>query len=310
MNGDLKIECPLCSSENIRQDVSSVDSVWPERYGVSLCSDCGLFFLEKMPTEKVIEEYYKNNYHLYSPIISFIKSIFRRFRCSSQFDYIIKEIGNLSGQNILEIGASDGMLIGHFSGNRLTGTEYNKRFKDQAFRRYGVDLIDKNIFELGGEFDLILMSHVIEHFSDIERVIGVLRTLLIKDGFLFIEVPNSPKYGFYGNEELKAYLSTPHTYNFSTKSILSLAKKMNMEVRSLKRFYYRFPRQYPSEKRKGLARLFLEGSSCFELSLIGGAVRYIFSSFFDPRRSYVDVPVDAEYLGLGDNIRVILQICQ
>lgn len=304
----MKIKCFACKSENIHKNVCTVSNIWSKGYGVATCKNCGLFFLENKPDNNELKKYYAEEYYNYSNFaIKTMKKIFRYFRCKSQYYYLSNNIGNISNKNILEIGAGDGMLLSLFKNNNLLGTEYNSSYKNNIKKKYGFKIINRDLLQVEGVYDLILMSHVIEHFTEIDQVVFHLKDILCSSGYLFIEVPNSPSLGKIDNRTLKDYLCTTHIYNFTVESWKYFAKNYGFKIVSLDRFCYRFPDNYSDKKKQLMSMNFLKGTSPKKRYIIS-ALKFICKSIISPKRSYKRININDEYQGYGDNIRIILEV--
>ena len=89
------------------------------------------------------------------------------------------------------------------------------------------------------KFDVVLMSHVLEHFIDINAAIDNAKNLLKDDGILVIEVPNFKALGFDKYLEGWPISEIPRHVNFFTpKSLKKLLKQHSIEVVDEKYLYY------------------------------------------------------------------------
>lgn len=76
------------------------------------------------------------------------------------------------------------------------------------------------------KFDVIIMSHILEHVKNPERVLSDLKNNLSEKGILFIEVPNCETI-----KELDNSISTqPHIYHFTKRGLEKLVEKMEYEI--------------------------------------------------------------------------------
>ena len=147
----------------------------------------------------------------------------------SQFQYLKKF---LKKGNLLEIGSGEGFIL--------------EIFEKNGFEVFGIEPSEKNVEKINkklvkgkckhgfaeeevvyeNKFDLILMSHVLEHVIDVRMVIEKLKENLSENGYLFIEVPNcgSKKY----LEE--SIFTQPHIHHFTKKSIQKLLESTGFEI--------------------------------------------------------------------------------
>ncbi len=302
-------QCPICKSTKIRF-VLKIAKIWKKECDVLFCDLCHLFFLKSKPRLKEIITYYPKHYDIYkyqySHLKKVIKSCFRFFRCLSQFTYI-DNIINTENFSVLEIGAYEGLLLNMFKkNNKVLGTEYASNFIKIAKKKYNVRLINKNFEDLTQKFDLILMSHVFEHFFDIHKAIKNLIKRLKPNGYLFIELPNSPVFSGKVNSELDKFLQTTHIYNFSLKNLLLLFKKSNLKIIDINRFYYNLPNFYNIKIKKNIS-VAINNATGLNIFNLLPLIHYFLSSLFKPAYSYKKISLNTPWLGLGDNIRLIVQ---
>jgi 2-polyprenyl-3-methyl-5-hydroxy-6-metoxy-1,4-benzoquinol methylase len=71
------------------------------------------------------------------------------------------------------------------------------------------------------EYDLIIMSHVLEHLSNPVEIINSLVQKLSKDGILFIQIPDSEKNPF-------DFTIADHLSHFNHKNVITLEKHLNL----------------------------------------------------------------------------------
>lgn len=209
--------------------------------------------------------------------------------------------------SVLEVGAGDGCLLSHFLplAERVVGLEHSPKFLETAQMKFGIKLIDKNFFHIDESFDLILMSHVFEHFADIDRVAEHLRKILKPKGICFIEVPHSPNPSECSTEILEQYVNTTHMFNFTPLALSSFFERKNFIVQKVARFFYRIPEGLDHRTQKAVGRLFLEGGGV-TLETLFPAVRYVVTHIFDKKNSFKEVNLNGPFQGFGDNIRVVV----
>ena len=147
----------------------------------------------------------------------------------SQYNYLknrikkgkLLEIGSGQGY-ILEIFEKNGFKVSGIEPSKINVKTINKKLKNGKCKHgFAENEIDHEV-----EFDLIIMSHVLEHVIDSKKVLEKLKTVLSNDGRLFIEVPNcgSKKY-------LKESIYTqPHIHHFTKESIQKLLGSIEMEI--------------------------------------------------------------------------------
>jgi len=159
-----------------------------------------------------IEKLFAERIELYAyPRYSFI-SHFVEFDCDSDL--------------IVEFGCNDGanLFPWHEKGFNVLGVELDPKMVEFGNR--------KNLNLNCGDFfnynfaekkpNLIILSHVLEHVSDINRVLDKLYELLQPDGYLFIEVPGIRSHAL-GDPMI--YFDVEHNYYFDLNNLSKLLKK-------------------------------------------------------------------------------------
>jgi 2-polyprenyl-3-methyl-5-hydroxy-6-metoxy-1,4-benzoquinol methylase len=136
-----------------------------------------------------------------------------------------------NSKTILDFGCGNGTLI--------------KKLKYYGFNVSGVDFDEKAISELkkdgievysslklvSKKYDIIIMSHILEHLVDPESDLIEISNLLNIDGMLIIATPNSTSLGKLLFHKYWRGLEAPRHFNiFSNKSFKILADKIGLTV--------------------------------------------------------------------------------
>ena len=186
----------LCGNKQIENDsiVATKDA-----FGIPiksiLCSKCGLIRAEKIFTETSNAEFYKDYYRdIYNSGLGHINKYFElQNRRGNNFLSIIEKqycLGKIN--NIVEIGCGSGGILYPFlqAGKTVQGFDFDKNYIEYG-KSKGINLIygDYIDFINDEEIDLIICSHVIEHFlNPIQEVQNIVKKIR-KGGYLMIEVP-------------------------------------------------------------------------------------------------------------------------
>ncbi len=202
--------CPLCSDQHSRLFESR-----PFRGQIivnRICKNCGLVFQSPRMTEGELSAFYTSGYRLLqegSSTPTARNVDIQQKRAGSLLDFVRSEIPSLSRH--LDIGCSIGILLKHFQAayhNTGVGVEPGEAHRLQA-RNEGLtvyatlDELEKAAEE---RFDLISMSHVLEHLSDPAGYLTHLReSVLVPEGWLLLEVPNLYAHDLFETAHLVAY---------------------------------------------------------------------------------------------------------
>ena len=133
------------------------------------------------------------------------------------------DIDNL---NILDIGAGSGLFylqLNRIGFEKTTKNIIEPQIKNHEwYKKNNINIIEESIFHINekhnNSFDLIFLSHSLEHFDSISvnTLITNIYKLLNKNGKIFIEVPNADLEKFKNsNENMQPHLS------FFTKKFLN-----------------------------------------------------------------------------------------
>jgi len=142
--------------------------------------------------------------------------------------------GDLGAARVLEIGCGYGHLLKEFAdaGAEVEGLEPDSEKVRFARERLGLSGVEQGFLgeaALGGaSYDLVLMSHVLEHLADPVRGLTQLRDLLRPGGRLFLEVPHdSPE-----KVELMMELGTTssHLWFFVPRALREVALRAGFQV--------------------------------------------------------------------------------
>lgn len=214
--------CPLCGSSknslfnrSIFQHLQVINRI---------CDHCGLVFQSPRMTEEETDEFYKREYRRLNqggqeqPLAKEIDIQVQRALALRKI--VVRQVGKVSRH--LEIGCSAGCLLQAIKeqyGCTSVGVEPGNAFRyhavQQGFRVYpSLAALQENKEQ---RFDLISMSHVLEHMTDpVAYLIELRRSCITPDGWLFLEVPNL--YGHFSFE-------VAHLYSFSSHSLDQVIQK-------------------------------------------------------------------------------------
>ncbi|MEI0606466.1 class I SAM-dependent methyltransferase [Brachyspira pulli] len=296
------MQCEVCGSENYTE-VGIIKNVWQNDKKVYQCNNCKLYFIE-LPTDEEIYLLYKNEYHnnIKNKLFEMAKSKMRYARSLSQFNFINKHI-DCKNKKVCEIGAFDGLLLSIFKKNNcdVYGYELNDNARAYAKNKYDIDL-NPNFLESKNKYDIIILSHVIEHFKDAKNVLLKIKGMLNENGYIYIEVPNSPMIDQCSHEMLMRYLSTEHIVNFNMSNL-----KMFVESSKLNIIECVYSNYSVSNKNESLRANILEGSlpsvsNLFSFGLFG------LKTFIVPKSTFIEYYDNNNIWSYGENIRIIAQI--
>lgn len=301
-----KDSCPICMIQGCSTKLDfEISGVWSKPINVYHCIICNLYFLIQKPDARELKDYYEEKYYFKSSLLDIIKSRFRLARSISQYTFFKEEVFQTIN-NVIEIGSGDGLLLSMFKNDnaKVYGIEYSKKYKNYAKNKYGISLINDDFFNIEGEYDLLIMSHVFEHFIDFNKVYKKVNQLLKNGGYFYIEVPNSPKPNEISTSELSSYLNSTHIHNFDKENLIKTIPP-SFELITIQRFNYNIKTYLNHNKSLEISRSLLD--SKLSKVVIFDTIINLFRILITPKKFYQKIDFHTSWQGYGDNIRMILR---
>lgn len=190
--GSIEVEaCPLCGSDQRVMDFLGGKTNW------ALCENCDSAYKAILPSEDEIKHFYNEDYRKFAhdnkPYPFFINFRTHVFRIPRQLVLIYDELKNVKSS--LDIGCALGWMPKtlEFMGIDAYGVELHNTDREWAKENLQLTLYETLEDLPRRDFDLITMSHVLEHIAD---PIGYIRMLvdegyLAKGGGFLVEVPGA-----------------------------------------------------------------------------------------------------------------------
>jgi len=248
------INCNLCGSsdyELITRNRDRLHRVDNQIFNIVKCRGCGLIFLNPQPTEKEISRYYPDEYGphqkikesfkygFFSKSLSRIYKFFRRggkrqingeFSMPGEAAKTYLDFGCGSGHSLSDI------RLQHQNWD-IYGLDNNETACTRA-RELGVKIFCGDILKMelpDNFFDIVNMSHIIEHLSDPLAVMLKINKLLKKGGTVVISTPNFDSLAAKIFGKFWYALDTPrHLFIFSPLTLSALLDKTGFKVNSIK----------------------------------------------------------------------------
>jgi glycosyltransferase involved in cell wall biosynthesis/2-polyprenyl-3-methyl-5-hydroxy-6-metoxy-1,4-benzoquinol methylase len=184
--------CHVCEGTRIYYLFSSAD------YRVVRCEDCGLIFLNPQPSDEELGQIYGVDYFLGSETEEG-RRLAREIKQATAKSYLA-EIARYRGAavgRILEVGCGEGdfLELAEVSGWTVTGIEYSPAACERARSRIKSGKIvcgELQGAQLGAEqFDLCVISDVIEHVRSPLNFLREIHRVLKPGGVLFVATPST-----------------------------------------------------------------------------------------------------------------------
>jgi SAM-dependent methyltransferase len=209
--------CPICRASSSRPIERKED------FGLHLtyvcCDGCGLVSMDPRPTSEGMLAFYEGQYWDELSSVSAGVSDKQASVGRHQLWFARRHLDLAQVRTVLEIGSSHGQTlatfrraIGHTAS--VYGIEPSATArKNSLLACPGIELVGKSYGDLAFtslSFDLIIISHVLEHLDDPVKALQLLRSRLSPTGMILVEVPN-----FYGHPSAQLahnFLFTPQSF--------------------------------------------------------------------------------------------------
>lgn len=186
--------CILCGSTR-HETVSTKD-----RHGnpltTVLCLGCGIITNDPIPSDAELAAFYRTDYRkdYKGADKPRMRQVWRNFQRLEQHVNANRDI-YAGRKRLLDLGSGSGefSFLASRMGMECHGVEPNEDYAAYSRDELGLNVATQTLEETHfpeGAFDLIRLSHVLEHMRDPVRSLKVLRGWLADEGVLYIEVPN------------------------------------------------------------------------------------------------------------------------
>lgn len=226
-----------CSSTDL--ELLSIQDRFALPFGSKICKTCGLIQQSPRLSGKDLPDFYDEIY--WGLILDLDKnemSTVDRKILSYLDEYVLEKFKNKTA-TVIEIGCGSGLKleeikklfeINHIQVNVL-GCDYSENAIKKAKEKH-IEVYKGGVNSLIGKTaDIVILSHVVEHFNDIKAEFEEIKKLLKTESYLYIEVPgvgdlvNKSEYGY----NYLVYSVMAHTYNFNLTSLRSVIEPLGFE---------------------------------------------------------------------------------
>lgn len=235
--------CCVCGSQDrtlvLDQAVVDVVGIGASGYRdlINVCNKCGFFYTAPLLPESVILHYYEAMSNYEHAETNGVRAIEDVRQIKRQVELIEKQFPQSFKGNALDIGCSIayGLSLLKKKGWNVLGLDPSDKCIEISKQDLGVEVI-KGFFSpkvqfKNSPFDLIILSHVVEHLIYPEEVLRGIRNVLSDEGLVYIEVPNTLK-----PNGTKSYFGFEHINYFTPTSLTNLLQQNGFEVASIHTF--------------------------------------------------------------------------
>lgn len=229
----MKKSCLLCNYNKFLTVSSKIrDS---NNHSIIKCKKCGHIQLFPVPTIDEDKKFYDKN--LQGKNISYFGGI-KEIRKKS-FEDTVRRVTMIKkhvrkSDKILEVGSGYGFFVESLyqEGYNITGIEISKERRRLAKRITSVKILDIDINQKISElekFNVIVLFHVLEHIIDPIGFLKKIKTMLLKNGKIIVEVPNSDDLYLMNNHNYtEFYWQRAHIHYFNPNKLKFVFKKAGL----------------------------------------------------------------------------------
>jgi 2-polyprenyl-3-methyl-5-hydroxy-6-metoxy-1,4-benzoquinol methylase len=195
-----------------------------DRYGLPapsrLCRARGIVWSTPQLTDRALARFYETDYRaLYSGAATdtFLRHQISRGVKTRQ--YVSSFLDDRA--RVADVGCGAGGLLLPFreAGHNVIGCDLDETYLEHG-RREGLDL-RRGTYEALADlapFDLVLLSHVVEHIAALPQFLAGVRSLLARDGLAYIELPGLRRISSSYGDPLR-YFQNAHLWNFDLAAL-------------------------------------------------------------------------------------------
>lgn len=248
-------KCNVCGSSNSKFLFFGHDrlhKVDDKLFGLEKCLDCGLVYLFPQPSANELIKYYPADYGpyhensqvlKYGPVSRILKKAFHKIVALKPKLFSKKVVESKPDANVkhlLDFGCGNGVYLERIKrlhpNWKLFGFDNSefacKETRAKGFEVWSGDLTTAEI--PSGYFDIVYLSHVIEHLNDPKATLKKIFNILKPDGKVIIITPNL---GSLAAKVFGTYwfgLDTPrHLFLFTPKILSRLLTDVGFKVKDI-----------------------------------------------------------------------------
>lgn len=245
--------CDLCNKKKFSFLFKDSDKFYkiPKRYCLYKCRNCGLIFVNPQPNNKELAIHYPPDKYVSfktSKVTKFVRLLYKIFYKENSNFFLkilfwpLKKFTRptkiIPGAKFLDVGCGSGNFLLRMKnfGMDLHGVEPGD-FNQDIVKKHKLKIFKGFLHQArfpSDYFDIITMSHVIEHVSNPTDTLRELRRILKPGGALIISLPQRTALSYYIFGKYWAGFDIPrHLYTFSLNNLQDYFKKTKLKLKKI-----------------------------------------------------------------------------
>lgn len=245
---DVNINCPVCGSNEFKNLSTNGSPILKGQNNVTIypvICECSMVFLSPRWSKQDYHNYYSQDYDEsyrleLKPDIG-IKGVEKN--AEEIFLRLKRKLSLNKKKNIIDIGSGYGITLKYFKNQIINSNifgiepskEGSKILEDEIRGKLVTDDFDNDqwIIDYASSFDLIIMRHVFEHLLNPNKAIIKLKSVLKKDGLIYIAVPDMlhPRIKLRDYTKWTEYwFRVVHPYYYNKYTLASIIIKNGLDI--------------------------------------------------------------------------------
>lgn len=233
--GSQKIEkiSPLCSNMKIMGANFSEGNC-----DIVSCKECGFVYNQYENADQTdFDEYYKSNN---SKTVNYY-DIFSKNLADEYFEHIFSNIEDYINKDskILDVAGGYGELAKYLVDKGFPNVTVLE-MKDECIeyiKKNGLNVMEGNLLNIvvKEQYDLVVCSHDLEHFIDVDTALKKIMELTNDKGHIYVEIPNIEEYSKLDRAPYH-FLTYEHVCHFSENTLRNIERKFSLKMIYLKKY--------------------------------------------------------------------------
>ena len=228
-------KCKMCGSIKYRHLFFAESH--GKHYEIMKCNDCDVVYMADNLTQADLDDYYQKQY-------DYDDFLHRQETNPLAEATVLKNLKLIkpyfkSHPKLLEVGCMHGYFLkkAREIGFDVTGLEKSKNAAIYGKKIFGLDIKDGDLSDAkfkANSFDIIFISHVIEHLPNPKKDLKVLKKILKPNGLLVILCPNFNSIGARVFNRTWSWLCPPeHIFQYTPATISALLNSSGFSIKKL-----------------------------------------------------------------------------